>query len=247
MRPLENLRDLSDMYKREVNLPFAIETNPKSVTEEKVELLKNMNCASVSLGVETGDPALRKNLLNRVDTGADIVKAFSMLRRADIRTSSFNMLGLPFESRETYRKTVELNRKANPQYPHAGFFYPFEGTKLREVSIKEGFFDLEDKETNVNRYDKPALHFSSLSEKELIEMQKVFVLYIKLPECYEPFIRRSETPDTLGREVRKKLLGIYDKTVWNNDGWYIDDGLKDNYLKELNDLLQRINERQAGK
>ncbi|MCK4245212.1 MAG: hypothetical protein KAX20_06255, partial [Candidatus Omnitrophica bacterium] len=67
----------------------------------------------------------------------------------------------------------------------------------------------------------------------------VFVLYVKLPKCYEPFIRRSETQDSLGRELRKRLLEIYDKTVWANDGWYTDDGLKDVYLKELNELLGR--------
>lgn len=239
MRPLENLRELSDAYRQEVAIPFVIETNSKSVTEDKVRLLKNMNCVSASLAIETGDPNLRKDLLKRVDSEEDIVRAFSLLKEAGIRTSSFNMLGIPFESRETYRRTVELNRKADVQYPNANFFYPFEDTELREVSIKEGFFDPEDQERIVYTRDKPALHFKNLSEKELIEMRNVFVLYIKLPKDYEPFIRRSETTDTLGSELRKKLLEIYDKTVWNNDGWYIDDGLMDSHLKELNEILQK--------
>ena len=45
--------------------------------------------------------------------------------------------------------------------------------------------------------------------------------------------------DSSGRELRKKLLEIYDKTVWANDGWYTDDGVKKVYLKELNELLRR--------
>lgn len=243
MRPLENLRELSDTYRQEVNIPFVTETNPKSVTEDKVKLLKNMNCVSVSLAIETGDPDLRKNLLNRVDSEGDIVRAFSLLKEAGIRTSSFNMFGIPFESRETYRRTVELNQKANAQYPNAGFFYPFEGTELREISIKEGFFDPENQGTTIYERDKPALRFDNLGEKELIEMRNVFVLYVKLPEEYEPFIRRSEALDTVGRELRKKLLEIYDNTVWKNDGWYIDDGFRDNYLEELNGTLQKANER----
>jgi len=238
MRPQDNLEELSKAYKQEVNLPFAIETNPRSVSEEKVRLLKNMNCVSASLGVETGDMILRGKVLNRVDLENDIIKAFSLLKEAGIRTCSFNMLGLPFETRETYKRTIELNRKAGVQYPLVGFFYPFEGTKLREVSIKEGFFDPKDKTTMIYRNDKPALHFKNLSEEQLIEMKKVFVLYIKLPEIYESFIKRSETRDEIGGELRKKLLEIYDKTVWENDGWYIDDGLQDKYLKELNQILQ---------
>jgi anaerobic magnesium-protoporphyrin IX monomethyl ester cyclase len=239
MRPLDNLRELSDAYREEVNIPFVIETNPKSVTKEKVKLLKNMNCVSASLAIETGDPGLRKNLLKRVDSESDIVSAFSLLKDADIRTSSFNMLAIPFESRETYRKTVELNRKADVQYPNAGFFYPFERTELRETSVNGGFFDPEDRKTIVYDHNKPALHFPDLSEEELVEMHNVFVLYIKLPEEYESFIKRSEKLDSLGRELRTKLLEIYDNTVWKNDGWYVDDGSKSEYLKALNEIIER--------
>ncbi len=237
LRPLDSLKELSELYKEEVNVPFSIETNPKFVDEDRVRLLKNMNCVNVSLGVETGDLKARKEILGRIDSEEDIVRAFKLLREAGIKTSSFNMLGLPFESRETYEKTVEINRKANPQYPQCCFFYPFKGTKLRDVSINQGLFDPKDEDTMVFRHDKPALHFKHLTEEELIEMRNVFVLYIKLPKEYEPFIRRSEQRDETGIKLRDKILEIYDRTVWANDGWYIEDGLKEDYLTELNQTM----------
>lgn len=239
MRPVRNLEDFAAAYIKDVNIPFVIETNPKSVTEEKVKLLKDMNCASASVAIETGDSDFRKRLLKRVDSEEDIVRAFSLLKDAGIRTCSFNMLGIPFESREGYLKTVELNKKANPQYPNISFFYPFEGTELRDISIKEGFFDPKTEGKMVYRRDRPALKFDNLSEEELIELRNTFVLYVKLPKRYEAFIRRSEIQDGLGVELRKKLLEIYDRTVWNNDGWYIDDGLRDNDFEELNTILKQ--------
>lgn len=239
MRPLENLRELSQVYKQEINIPFVIETNPKSVTEDKVKLLKEMNCVSVSLGIETGDTNLRKRLLGRIDSEEDIVRAFSLFKKAGIRTSSFNMLGIPFESRQTYRKTIEVSRRVDIQYPNISFFYPFEGTQLREIAIKQRFFSPEDEERTIYQRDKPALHFDNLSERKLIEMRNAFVLYVKLPKCYEPFIRRSENQDGLGIELRKRLLEIYDRTVWCNNGWYIDDGLKDKYVSELKGLIKK--------
>ncbi len=242
LRPLNNLRDLSEAYRQEVNLPFVIETNPKSVTEENVRLLKDMNCVSASVAIETGSTELRKNILNRVDSEKDVVRSFSLLKDVEIRTSSFNMLGIPFETRETYNETVNLNRKANVQYPLAAFFYPFDGTVLRDIAIKEDFFDPEDKERMVFRRDQPALRFKNISERELIEMRNVFVLYIKLPEDYELFIKRSEKLDKLGTALRDKLLEIYDKTVLKNNGWYSDDGFKSIYLGDLNDLCKKHHE-----
>lgn len=237
LRPVENLRELSSAYAKEIGLPFVIETNPKSVTEEKVRLLKEMNCVSATLAIETGDPGLRAELLRRVDTEEEIIRAFGLLKKYGIRSSSFNMLAIPRETRQTYQATVAINRQAGVQYPNAGFFYPFEGTRLREISIQEGFFDPEALQTKVYRRDSPALRFKDLSPQELIELRNVFVLYVKLPEAFWPFIRRSETQDKLGQRLRSKLLEIFKQTVWRHDGWYNDEGRQAEYLNQLRQIM----------
>lgn len=238
MRPLDNLEELSKEYKRRLNLPFVIETNPKTITEEKVELLKNMNCVSASIAIETGNQKIRETILERVDSQEDIKRAFKAFKKIGVRSNSFNMLAIPSETRETYMETVKVNREAEVQYPLIGFFFPFEGTKLREIAIKEGLFDPDGKDHDaVYQHDKPALHLKNFADGELNEMKKVFVLYIKLPEDYRNFIKRSETQDETGKRLRKKLLEIYEATVWKNDGWYTDDGRGKEYLDELNAIL----------
>ncbi len=239
MRPIQNLEELSEEYQKRVNLPFSIETNPKSVTERRAQLLKNMNCVSASLAIETGDMKLRKELLDRPDTREDVVSAFKIMRNNGIRTCAFNLLAIPFETRETYWETVKVNREAEGQYPFIHFFYPFHGTPLRDVAIKEGLWDPDgvDK-NNVYERDLPALRFKNLTEDELVQMRKAFVLYVKLPEAYHGFIKRSETPDKTGTLLRGKLLDIYDNTVWDNEGWYKDDGRTEEYLLSLSDVLE---------
>ncbi|MCK4902781.1 MAG: B12-binding domain-containing radical SAM protein, partial [Thermoplasmatales archaeon] len=183
MRPFDNLEELSNMYRDEVNVPFWIETNSMMVTEDRVKLLKNMNCAGASLGVETGFP-IRKELLLRKDTEDDIRRAFSLLKKYDMKTTAFNMLGLPFETRETYMSRIELNRIANAQSPSISFFYPFKNTKLREISEENGFFDPINEEDHPWNPGHPNLHFPYLSDEELIQMRLVFTLYVKLPKLY---------------------------------------------------------------
>ncbi len=238
-RPLKNLREFADEYKSKLNIPFVIMTNPKSVTKEKARILKDMNCVSVSMGIETGDPYLRKEILNRSDSMNHIVNAFKLFRNSGIRTSSFNMLAIPFETRETYQKTIDINRTADVQYPNTNFFYPFEGTKLRDIAIKEGNFNAEgiDKDS-IYLQNKPALHFNNLKEREIIEMRNVFILYVKLPKEYEKFIRRSEIQDSIGENLRRELIKIYEKVVWENNAWYLDDGNKELYLNRLNIIMK---------
>ena len=146
-------------------------------------------------------------------------------------------MAIPFETRKTYEKTVEVNRAANVQYPNIGFFFPFEGTELRDISIKEGYF--KDDAVKIYDHGKPALIFKDIGEREFIEMRNVFTLYVKLPESYKKYIRRSEICDEIGISLRKMLIEIFDKTVFDNDGWYVDDGLHDQYIEKL-DLIINV-------
>lgn len=236
LKPQNYLEELADLYAKEVNVPFTCMANSKVVTEKNVELLKRMNCSSVSLGIETGDPYLRKEVLARKDTEEEIIKAFATFKKFGIRTLAFNMLGLPFETRETYFKTVELNRRTNPQVPQIGFFFPFKKTHLREVAIKGGFYNPDHEKV----YDpsKPALEFKDLSEQELIMLKKRFVLYVKLPKEFWPFIERTEKTDEVGKKLDEELNQIFNETVFANDGWFNDNGKQNNYIDRLENLIK---------
>lgn len=80
------------------------------------------------------------------------------------------------------------------------------------------------------------MRFKDLSENALVELRNVFVLYVKLPKPFWPFIERSEKNDDLGMRLRKRLFEIHNDTVWINNGWYEDNGLEEKYLDELNKL-----------
>ena len=241
MRTTENLKELAEEYQKRVNLPCVVETNPKTIArggEKKCRLLKTMNVVSVSIAIETGDMKVRKEILNRPDTKEDILYAFDLMKKLDIRACSFNLMGFPFETRETYWETVKVNKEAGVQYPNMNFFYPFEGTILRDISIKEGMFDPDGKDKNsVYQRDMPPLRVKDLSERQLIEMRNCFVLFVKLPDVYEEFIKRSETLDEIGTILRSKLLEIYNNTVFKNDGWYKDDGKAEEYLSILSEVM----------
>lgn len=234
MAPVWYLEQFALEYPKKVDVPFTTACDPKTVTPEKIELLKKAGCVSLSIGIETGDARYRKDILNRRDTYGDIYRAFSLAKDAGIRTMAFNMMGLPYYNRDLYMKTIDLNRSAGVQNPTISFFYPFKGTKLRETAIAGGFYDEDDDKLGFRmEIGEPSLHFDNLSKSELKEMFNVFVLYVKLPKCYWKYIRRSEETDDVGKRLRTKLLQIFESTVWEDDD--------QNYVRELEGIFDETN------
>lgn len=239
LAPVEYLEEFTYKYAKEVNLPFTTACHPKLVTKEKIKLLKKAGCVSLSIGIETGDTDYRRKILNRTDSVDDVVWAFSLAKDAGIRTMAFNMLGLPFYNRDIYEKTIKLNRKAGVKYPTVSFFYPFKGTKLRDIAIANKFYKPEmDRLTPNLKVGTPALVFNNLNESELKEMFNVFALYVKLPEYYWKYIRRSEKTDAVGKMLRNKLIEIYENTVWKNEGRFKKDGNKQKYIQKLEGFMR---------
>ena len=53
------LKEFGDRYAKEVELPFVVDVSPLTVTSEKAKILKDMGCASISMGFETGNEEFR--------------------------------------------------------------------------------------------------------------------------------------------------------------------------------------------
>ena len=238
LKDVEYLRELCDMYSRDVGLPFSVMAAPRSVTEEKAALLKRMNCSGVAIGIETGESGHRKALLGRPDSPRDIIRSTAILKRNGIRISSFNMIALPYYSRDAYRKTVGLNRAAEVDAPYASFFYPYEGTRMRDIAIMGGFFDPSDSETAVHRLQVPALHFPDLRADDLKGMREVFHLWCGLPDEYAMYIRMAEKQDRTGQDLRGMLNHIHSARLHRGCSPSAMDRRDTDYLHQLDTHLR---------
>jgi radical SAM superfamily enzyme YgiQ (UPF0313 family) len=128
------------------------------------------------MGVETADPVMRQ-LLGRTDTKADIIEAVTRLKAWGVRTSTFNMIGLPFETRWTIEKTIDLNRAAEPDDVNVSFYMPLPGTTLARVAQEYRFYDPN--EENDFRTDRPSLKLPGISEKSLMYYFRNFHKLVK--------------------------------------------------------------------
>lgn len=215
------IRELSELYSKKIGLPFVVDVSPETVTNEKVRFLRDMGCVSVSVGVETGNEKMRFEVCNKPVKNEVILKAFSILNNAGLRTVSFLMMGFPTETRKHYFDTINLVKEAKVKAPAIGFVYPFVGSKLRGVAIKLGLFNEEDEKTGRTGYSRgvPSIKNPNITEEEYRGMIRAFALYAKFPQKYWAEIAKTETFNEEGQRIYAKFAEIYTAENLYNDFW----------------------------
>ena len=161
------IMELLERYGREFRLPFDCNTHPTTLLDKDIVFaLKEAGCQHISIGIETGNQWLRKEVLKRPVSNDQIKQAFHLVREAGIKTTSFNIVGLPYETKEMVEETIELNRLVNADAITVSIFYPYPGTHLYEVCKAAGWLTSEEKSTFV---EGTILNQPSLSPKETMQ------------------------------------------------------------------------------
>ncbi len=210
-------KELVSKYVAEINLPFVIETTAQSINEERAKLLKKMGCKSVSIGMECGNQEFRKKILNKPTSNDKYRNAFSILKKEGIRTSSFIMLGLPYETEENILKSIELCQEFGIDTVSLGIFYPYKGTSLRETCFSEGLLDKDTIENNELLYQdslltrqEPALKLTGISNKDVMWYLNNFILYLETPKHLWPVVDAMKSSENLYEE----LMPILKKSIY---------------------------------
>jgi len=166
------------LYKQIMNLPTIIATRPEAITPELIGVLKDIDCISVSVGIEVGNENQRKQILNRNVSNHIIERAFKLLHEAGIRSSSYNMMGFPDDTRELIFETIKLNQKCKPDFINAFIFCPEPQTELREYCKKHRLLETEGLVDYVRR---SVIKNEKLSKAELWKIFRSFENHIRQP------------------------------------------------------------------
>ena len=135
----EWLYSFLDEYRKITTIPFNCNTRPETVDEDLCKRLAAANCNIISIGVESGNEELRKKILKRHMSNAMIERSFELIKNSGIKTSSFNMVGIPDETYEDYMDTVKLNRRIDPDFMQISIFYPYKETELGDYARAQGY------------------------------------------------------------------------------------------------------------
>jgi radical SAM superfamily enzyme YgiQ (UPF0313 family) len=201
--PDKVLEELAIKFKKIVNKPFFCLTTAPSVTPRRAELMAMMGCVQVNMGIEAGNEDYRKNILSRPKMTNDlIVNSFLLMRKNGIKTSSYNMIGMPWQKRDDVWETINLNRLAKPDYVNVSIFIPFEGTLLLDRLRKEGYVEEDLILGDESRATVRVPGGMSLDETE--RLYKVFTLYCTVPDYVLPELREIEcSPERYSDRIKQ--------------------------------------------
>jgi len=210
--------EFCEAYKKEFDLPFQCNIRADTVDAEMLKNLRDAGCEMVRIGVETGNEWLRFNVLNRKITNRQIVEVFEKARELNLKTYSFNMVGLPYETPKMAEESLKLNERICPDYIQVSIFYPYPGTKLYELCEREGML----LKTNKRSYfeDGAAInssYFPSSSIEEYYKKFKTFAFEVYM-RSYYPHAYPIYTLLKLFGEGRAEKILKFSKRILVNVG-----------------------------
>ncbi|MCX5815132.1 MAG: radical SAM protein [Proteobacteria bacterium] len=160
--------------------PFVCNINPMSFTKAKGSLLKEAGCNDIRFGIESGSERIKKDIMKRVVSNESVRKAFEVTTSLGLMSSSFNMIGLPTETKEEVFETLQLNARLLPDTIKLMTFYPFKNTPLYDLCKKLDLIDYKRKK-ELDDYDTfTCLKFSPEHQLFLEKVQSAFGWYINI-------------------------------------------------------------------
>ena len=107
----ETIRAHFDVAK---NAEFAIEADPRGLTQATVDALAQAGLTRASIGVQDCNPAVQR-AINRLQADEETIDAIDMFRGAGVTSLNLDLLyGLPKQSLDTWQETLDFTCWLNP-------------------------------------------------------------------------------------------------------------------------------------
>ncbi|MFH1445173.1 MAG: radical SAM protein [Nanoarchaeota archaeon] len=167
------MRKFSKLYVKEIKLPCSCNARPETMDDEMAKMLGEMGCTTLNMGIESGNEKIRREVLKRFNTNEQIIAAFQAAKKHGLKTYSYNMVGLPYETEHNMWETIHLNRKAKPDVVDASIFQPYPGTELQALCEKEGWINDMSKLPFSHKFVS-IMNYPNVSNSEIKRWKRLF-------------------------------------------------------------------------
>ncbi|MBI3243353.1 MAG: radical SAM protein [Chloroflexi bacterium] len=159
------------MIEQKINVTFTSNSRVDYVDEEMLQLMGKAGCKLISWGIESGS----EQILKHARKGAYPDKAERALRwakQAGIMNWGYFIIGLPTETEETIRQTIDFAKKLPLDIALFHVAAPYPGTPFFFEVVKEGWFRPGTRWEQVDMDRGTVLDYPGLPAERLLYWQK---------------------------------------------------------------------------
>ena len=176
-----------------------------NVPRKSLEVFKENGLRLLLVGYESGNQQILHNIKKgmRIEVAEKFTKDCHDL---GIAIHGTFIMGLPGESEETIRETIEWARKINPHTIQVSLAAPYPGTFLYKQAIENGWLDAEHAElVDDNGVQIAPLHYPNLSHERIFENVETFykAFYFRPKKIASIVGEMLTSPDMMKRRLRE--------------------------------------------
>ncbi len=159
---VEHALSFCEAYEKSgIGVPFVVNAHVKQLDERVAFALKKAGCTILKMGIESGSPRVRKEILQRPMSDNDIFETVRLAESAGLHSSGFVMVGLPGETHDERWETIDLLARLEIGRFRSSMFYPFPGTGAFKLSVDGGYIDPEKVERLTDFTESSCLDFGA--------------------------------------------------------------------------------------
>jgi len=198
------------LYKKSVGLPFMCNVTANLVTESIVQLLKENGCYGVSMGIESGNEKIRREVLQKNISNDQIVGAANLVKKHGLILKTYNILCLPEETVQDALDTLELNAKIKSDFAACSLLQPYPDYDITEYAKKRNFLPADYGLKNIGGGIYRSSPLAIKDKNKFVNLQKLFFLGVKIPWTI-PLIKKliKFPPNIFFGFVGKAMYGLF--------------------------------------
>jgi anaerobic magnesium-protoporphyrin IX monomethyl ester cyclase len=157
------------MKERDLDVYWGCTARVDTLSRDILEKMKDAGCITLFVGVESADQQQLDDL-NKQTTIERIKKTFELTRELDVRTIASAVLGMPGDTRQSIRNTIDFVKKLDPSYAIFSLATPYPGTRFYMKAKEENLIKIND----WSKYSlmTPVLETMDCSIDELRKLQR---------------------------------------------------------------------------
>lgn len=181
----EWLEEFAERYPREIGIPFNCLMRTDGLSDEVLGLLKKAGCYSINTSVDSASFEIRKLVVRKKFTNADIQEAFDRVHAHGIHVQNNMIIGLPEATIEDEKHAIDMSIACGIEHPHFTILMPYPGTEIATYCEQKGYFKMDVDQIGESLMNRSPL--SCFTEKEK-DIQKN-VLHLGALAIRLPFLR----------------------------------------------------------